>query len=99
MSGIIKNALDWLSLNLGGSPSSLTNKKVGIISASYLTQNQIQDTIDVCKNINANCFSHTFYISLKSGAFNMQSGTLQNNQEIDKLSIWYQDFSYFVLSG
>lgn len=43
-SGIIKNAFDWLSV---GSPNPLEDKKIGIISASYLTQNQIRDTIEM----------------------------------------------------
>jgi chromate reductase len=34
-SGIIKNAFDWLSDSFD--PSPLTEKKIGIVSASYLT--------------------------------------------------------------
>ena len=97
-SAIIKNAFDWLSDSGENNPSPLTNKKMGIVSASYLSQNQIRDVTEMGDYLKCNYFNQPFYVSLRTGAFNMESGVLTNQHEIDRLSLWYQDFSYFVIS-
>ena len=63
LSPIIKNAFEWLS-------SDMQKKKVGVIGASYIGPDAINDVRTVCENISANCFSQYFYVNLKSKAFN-----------------------------
>lgn len=98
-SSIIKNAFDWLSDSWPDNVSPLVNKKIGIVSSSYLTQNQIRDTIEMGEYLKCNYFPYPFYINLRSGAFNMETGQLTSPQELDRLALWYQDYSYFVISG
>lgn len=55
-SSIIKNAFDWLSDSWPDNVSPLVNKKIGIVSSSYLTQNQIRDTIEMGEYLKCNYF-------------------------------------------
>lgn len=49
-----------------------------MISCSYLTENQIKDTKEIGETFHCNYFPENFYLDLRSGAFNMQTGNLIN---------------------
>lgn len=85
-SGIIKNAIDWLYRSYTGEKASpLVNKKVGIISSSYLTQIQVNDTIEMMKTFNCLIFGEHFYAGLGDGDFDMGTGELVGQKTSDML--------------
>ncbi len=100
-SAIIKNAFDWLSRTYTDKNdlTPLANKKIGVASASYLTQNQITDAVEMGGYVKSNYYPTPFYISLRDQGFNMEDGMLVDTEEIDRLAFWYQGFTHFVLSG
>lgn len=98
-SPLIQNAFYWLSRTYQPDYTPLHKKKVGIVSASYLTQQQIKDIEYLGSDCNINVFGESFYVGLKTGAFDMETGNLTKGEEKDKLAVWYQDFSHFIMSG
>lgn len=64
--------MDWLSRNYDEQP--LYKKKIGVISASFLSQNQTIDIGDIARLNGANFFNNNFYISLKEQASDQNTG-------------------------
>lgn len=64
-----------------------------------MSDDALIDVQDICKNSKANVLPSNYYVSLKSKAFDHESGKLTSLQELDRLAMWYQDFANFVLSG
>lgn len=93
----IKNAFDWLSQKYEGQ-QPLEDKNVGIMSSSFLTENQIQDVEEICKLNHANVYQKSMYVNLKTNPFNA-TGELTSAEECNRLAYWYQGFSNFVISG
>jgi NAD(P)H-dependent FMN reductase len=71
LSAALKNALDWASISFDESVSEgpLQNKKVGVVSCSYLSTNQISDSMEILENLHCNCFPEAFYLNIKPGLF------------------------------
>ena len=67
------------------------------MSSSFLTQIQINDTIEMMQTFNCLIFGEHFYAGLGNGDFNMATGELVGQKISDKLQFWYQGFSNFVL--
>lgn len=97
MSATIKNALDWLSRSYNEQP--LHKRKIGVISTSFLSQNQVEDIEDIVKLNGANFYKNNFYVSLKEGPCDQNTGELIKEETKLKISYWYQCFSTFVMSG
>lgn len=74
LSPIIKNAFEWLGSYPNNNP--LIKKKVGVVGASYLSPDAVNDVKKICESLSANCFGQYFYINLKSKAFNPETGEL-----------------------
>lgn len=49
--------------------------------------------------VKANYFPSHFYISLKKGASDLETGELKDAVEKERLAMWYQDYSHFIVSG
>ncbi len=75
MSPLILNAFVWLSRSYSERGSPLKDKKAGVISASYLSENQVIDCIELGKNLNMNFFRDHFYLFLGNKVVN-DEGTL-----------------------
>lgn len=97
LSPLIKNVLDWVTLIPGS--NVLEKKKIGLVGASFINESAITDVKTVCQVSGANVFDQLFHINLKAKAFDQTAGTLQSAEYIDKLSLWYQDFGNFIISG
>lgn len=69
-----------------------------MVSASFLTQNQIQDVKEIAKVTHANCYHNAYYASLKANPFD-KDGAFVSEEEKDNLAYWYQCYCNFVLSG
>ena len=95
----LKNALDWLSRTYEDDFTPLQKKKVGIVSSSYLTEQQIEDVKILGAHSNINVMTESFYLSLKKGATDMETGNIKSQEEKERLAMWYQDFSHFIISG
>ena len=62
VSPLVLNAFVWLSRGKDQDLSPLYGKKAGVISASYLSEHQIVDCIEMGKFFNMNFFNQSFYL-------------------------------------
>ena len=69
------------------------------MSSSYLTEQQVEDVKILGGHVNLNVMQDSFYLSLKKGATDMETGKIKNENEKERLAMWYQDFSHFIISG
>ena len=70
LSSLILNALAWLSRSYSQKGSPLQYKKAAVISASYLSQNQIVDCIEIGKHFQMNFLKESFYLFLGNKVMN-----------------------------
>jgi len=64
LSSLILNAFAWLSRSYNVKGSPLLYKKAGIISASYLSENQIVDCIEIGKHFKMSFLKEPYYLFL-----------------------------------
>ena len=72
ISAVIKNALDWLSRGYENQP--LNKKKIGAISSSFISKNQLEDIEDIGKLNGSIVYKNNFYVSLKENPFDKNTG-------------------------
>ena len=70
VSPIILNAFVWLSRSYSEKGSPLRHKKAAVLSASYLSENQIIDCIELGRNLEMNFFKDHFYLFLGNKVVN-----------------------------
>ena len=99
VSGVLKNAFDWLSRDWsknGGTTAPVAGKKIGIISASYVSRKQIADVRRMGGYSKCQYPTEDYYVNLGTkGVFN-EKGEFVSEEEKKKLQKWYADFVVFV---
>jgi len=96
VSPLILNAFVWLSRSYSEKGSPLFKKKAGIMSASYLSENQIVDCIELGRHMEMTFFKESFYLFLGNKVVN-EEGRLSSAYEKGRLENWYHQFLHFVL--
>lgn len=89
VSPLILNAFVWLSRSYSERGSPLKDKRAGVISASYLSENAIIDCIELGKHFNMNFYKESFYLFLGNKVVN-SSGKLTSAYERGRLEEWYR---------
>lgn len=94
VSSLILNAFVWLSRSYG-QRAPLEGKRAGVLSASYLSQNQIVDCYEMGKLFGMRFYQEPFYLFLGNKVVD-ESGALTSAYERGRLESWYREFIKFV---